>query len=209
MLSILSVYLFLAGLLVAPFTILSAAPAYADTPDNTPFITWNMQGANAGGTSLWTTYIPQLLSNNSADVIMLQEAGAAPPASATLQGNPTGDPRVSIWTWNRGTSTRPDTWYLYFLQSSNPQVPGGRVNTMVLSRTQADSVLVVDNPFLNAPGRPAIGIRLGNDFYFSYHALSGGGGDAVRMLTAIGRAVANSQPAGVTYNWTGRCGLQH
>jgi hypothetical protein len=60
--------------------------------------------------------------------------------------------------------------------------------------------MVVDNPL--PAGRPAIGIRLGNDWYFSYHALSGGGGDAVGMLTAIGQRVASAQPAGVTYNWT-------
>jgi Endonuclease/Exonuclease/phosphatase family len=97
MLSVVSVYLFLAGLLVAPFAVLSAAPAYADTPANTPFITWNMQGVNTGGQNVWTTYLPQLLANNSPDVIMLQEAGANPPATAAVQPNPTGDGRVEYY----------------------------------------------------------------------------------------------------------------
>jgi hypothetical protein len=59
MLSAFSVYLFLAGLLVAPLTVLASAPAYADTPANTPFITWNMQGSTTLGQSMWTKSIIQ------------------------------------------------------------------------------------------------------------------------------------------------------
>jgi len=48
------------------------------------------------------TYIPQLLANNSPGVIMPQEAGANPPATAAVQPNPTGDGRVAYYLWNRG-----------------------------------------------------------------------------------------------------------
>ena len=218
MLSTFSVFLFLAGLLVAPFALLASAPAYADTPANTPFLTWNMQGATTVGQSLWTSYLPTILSEqqvegaNAPQVIMLQEAGPSAPDPSTPQPNPTatasnpsGDGRVSYVVWNRGSNSRTDLWNIYFVQSSNPEVPGGRVNTIVMSRLVANQVMVVDNPFVltqNRPGRPAIGIRLGNDWYFSYHALTGGGGDASAMLNAIGGAVQRSQPAGVTYNWT-------
>ena len=200
-LSAFSAYLFLAGLLVAPFAVLSAAPARADTPVNTPFITWNMQGATSLAASMWTDYIPRMLDNNpTTQVVMLQEAGPNPPDTSAVQPNPSGDPRVSYYIWNRGSAPRPKNWYIYYLQSSNPRVPGGRVNTIVMARTQADQVMVVDSPI--PAGQQAIGLRLGNDWYFSYHALTGGGGDAVSMLTAIGQAVANAQQAGVTYNWT-------
>ena len=106
---------------------------------------------------------------------------------------------------------------MFFLQSNNPSstATGGRVNTIVAFRTAldgngnpigADQVMVVDPPpSTNASARlrrPAIGIRLGNDWYFSYHALSGGGGDAVSMLDAIADEVEAAQPAGVIYNWT-------
>jgi hypothetical protein len=143
-----------------------------------------------------------LRANPATSVLMLQEAGPGAPGEATALPNPTGNPLVSVWQWNVGGSTRGTPWYLYFLQSNNPTVPGGRVNTIVASRTQADGVIVIPPPNPNVPGRPTIGIRLGNDWYFSYHALTRGGGDAVSMLTAIGQAVANAQPAGVTYNWT-------
>jgi hypothetical protein len=46
-----------------------------------------MQGANTGGQNVWTTYIPQLLANNSPDVIMLQEAVTTTPGAGLLQAN--------------------------------------------------------------------------------------------------------------------------
>ncbi|MEU1012560.1 hypothetical protein [Streptomyces sp. NPDC005890] len=79
---------------------------------------------------------------------------------------------------------------MVFLRTNDPQRPGGRANTIVMSTTEVSEALVVDNPHGSNVGRPAIGIPQENDdWYFSYHALSGGGGDAVTMLTAIGRAV--------------------
>jgi hypothetical protein len=50
-LSVSSAYLFIVALLVAvPLTVLGSTLAHADTPVNTPFITWNMQGStNLGG----------------------------------------------------------------------------------------------------------------------------------------------------------------
>ncbi|KAB1990096.1 hypothetical protein [Streptomyces triticiradicis] len=42
----------LLALVVVPFTVLAAAPAHALPPNETPFLTWNMQGATTEGVNL-------------------------------------------------------------------------------------------------------------------------------------------------------------
>ncbi|GAB1332293.1 hypothetical protein ACE1SV_66320 [Streptomyces sennicomposti] len=191
----------LIALLVAPFTVLAAGRAHAAPLDQTPFLTWNMQGATSQGRSVWTDYLPRILTAAPSEVVMLQEAGPEVPNGADILPNPPGtenNPRVTYARWR--TSQRPSDWYLVFLQTNNQSTPGGgRVNTIVMSRTPVDAAMVVDNPHGGAYGRPAIGIRLGEDWYFSFHALSGGGGDAIGMLARIGEAVeADDQDR----NWT-------
>jgi hypothetical protein len=226
-LSVFSACLFIVALLAAvPLALVGSSPARADTnlPD-TSFITWNMQGSTVQGASLWSDYLPPVLTSHThagmqgstARVLMLQEVGAGVPPSATPRANPTNDSRVTYATWTGAGASRARPWAMYFLQSNNPSstATGGRVNTIVMFRTAldgngnpigADQVMVVNpSPSTSAnasPRRPAIGIRLGNDWYFSFHALTGGGGDAASMLHAIADAVEAAQPAGVTYNWT-------
>ncbi|MET8101877.1 fibronectin type III domain-containing protein [Streptomyces sp. NPDC005236] len=207
----------LLALLVVPFTALAAGPAQADPPDETPppgerpFLTWNMQGATAQGANLWTNYVPRILTaaryrSAGPSVVMLQESGAGVPAGSDVLPNPQGTVGNSLVTYaNWHASQRPSEWYVVFLQTnyrSQPGRPGGRVNTIVMSTTPVEAAMVVDNPLGPNLGRPAIGIREGNHWYFSFHSLTGGGGDAVAMLTAIGTAVHNAQPAGVRYDWT-------
>jgi hypothetical protein len=184
-----SVFLVLAALTASALAVLTvrAAPARADTPLNTPFITWNMRGGTTSGLDMWGNYIPRVLSQvPGTQVVMLQEAGAEPPGSRTILANPTGDGRVIAFTWTGNTGS---VWYCYFVYSVDTDAPGGRVNTVIMSRTRPADVMVVDSGLPGrVPTRLAIGIRLGNDWYFSYHALAGGGGDAVSMLTAIDRS---------------------
>ncbi|MDT0466547.1 fibronectin type III domain-containing protein [Streptomyces gibsoniae] len=194
---------------MAPFTVLAAGPSQAAPLDQTPFVTWNMQGATAQGANLWTNYLPRILngartdSRGRAAVVMLQEAGADVPAGSDQLPNPpgtVGNPLVTYANWH--ASQQPSEWYMVFLQTNDPHVAGGRVNTIVMSTTPVDEAMVVDNPHSSTVGRPAIGIRLGNDWYFSYHSLTGGGSDAVGMLERIGDAVEAAQPPGVRYEWT-------
>ncbi|MFE9123472.1 GDSL-type esterase/lipase family protein [Streptomyces sp. NPDC007172] len=189
-----------------PFTVVAAGPAQALSPDETPFLTWNMQGATNQGQMLWTDYFPSLLNEAPSNVVMLQEVGAGVPDSAVLLSNPPGtegDPLVTYAHWGSDRD-RASEWYMVFLQTNNPDPtrPGGRVNTIVMSHLPVDGAMVVNSQHSSNAGRPAIGIRLGNDWYFSFHALSGSGGDAVSMLTAIGNAVRNAQPPGTRYEWT-------
>ncbi|MCS0603501.1 endonuclease/exonuclease/phosphatase family protein [Streptomyces sp. LP11] len=197
-------YALLIALLVVPLTLLEAPAAHAVSPEDTPFLTWNMQGATSLGQSLWTDYFPGLMNRAPADVVMLQESGAGLPGSAVHLDNPPGNqnPLVSYGRW-RQLGGRETYWWMVFLQTHDPLAPGGRVNTVVMARRPVDQILVVDNPLPGTRGRPALGVLLGDNWFFSYHALSGGGGDAAAMLAAIGGAVRDAPPpAGHQYNWT-------
>ncbi|MFI5979138.1 endonuclease/exonuclease/phosphatase family protein [Streptomyces sp. NPDC051452] len=190
----------LAALLVVPFTVLAVGRAHAAPLDQTPFLTWNMQGETSQGRSVWTDYLPRILTGARSEVVMLQEAGPDVPNSAEILPNPPGTENNQLVTYARWrTSQRSSDWYIVFLQTHDRLRPGGRVNTIVMSRTPVDAAMVVDNPHGGAYGRPAIGIRLGEDWYFSFHALSGGGGDAIGMLARIGEAVEGDDPR---RNWT-------
>ncbi|MFD5934759.1 hypothetical protein [Streptomyces sp. NPDC060333] len=192
----------LLALLIMPFTAMTATPAHASPPDQNPFLTWNMQGATTVGVNLWTDYIPSVLREAGyPQIVMLQEVGAGPPAGAAQLPNPPGTQGNSLVTyveWH--SSMRPSNWYMLFLQTSNPTSPGGRVNTLIMSQSQITEAMVV-----NGHGRPAIGLQQGTDWYFSYHALSGGGTDAVHMLDAIGdsvEAAASPSSPPQRHDWT-------
>ncbi|MER7687486.1 fibronectin type III domain-containing protein [Streptomyces sp. NPDC097610] len=187
----------LCALLVVPFAVLAAGPAQAAPPDRTPFLTWNMQGATSSGQSLWSDYIAKIIENaRFPPVVMLQEVGPGVPTSTGLD-NPPGTEGNSLVTYVRWRMSVTRTYYMVFLQTNDPTTPGGRVNTIVMSQTEVDEAMVVENNHSSGAGRPAIGIRLGNDWYFSFHALSRSGGpDGVPMLNSIGSAVlANAQAA--------------
>ncbi|WP_306317124.1 MULTISPECIES: GDSL-type esterase/lipase family protein [unclassified Streptomyces] len=171
-------------------------------------MTWNMQGATSNGASMWTDYMPSVLAQARPHVAMLQEAGPDQPNSAHAETRPPGsygNHTASYWRWrsDEPSGPRPGNWYMLFVQTNDPDRPGGRVNTIVMSTVRADEAMIVDSDHSSGRGRPAVGIRLGDDWYFSYHALSGGGGDAVRMLTDVGTAVERaSRAAGRRYDWT-------
>ncbi|MFJ3927444.1 hypothetical protein [Streptomyces sp. NPDC090022] len=80
----------LCTLLVVPFAVLTGGSAHAAPPYDTPFLTWNMQGATALRESLWTSYMPGILDNAPPNVVMLQEAGADVPHHARVLNNPPG-----------------------------------------------------------------------------------------------------------------------
>jgi uncharacterized protein with GYD domain len=162
--------------------------AAADRPlRSTPLITWNMQGANEGSanTNKWfnnvRTYARQ------AQIVMLQEAGPWPSESAhqvdditrttvNSNGNTTTQTiRQFLWSVRDG-----DYRNVYFVHTQNGQ--GGRVNLAIVTDGEPDEVNVVQNP-VNA-GRVALGVRFGNNWYFTVHGLSGGGGDSAVLLAA-------------------------
>ena len=82
-----------------------------------------------------------------------------------------------------GTSSRPRAVFIYYAPID---VGARRVNLAIVSDRQADEVLVVrQDRIATDVSRPALGIRIGSDVFFSLHALANGGGDASALVTAI------------------------
>ncbi|CZE49155.1 cytolethal distending toxin subunit B family protein [Campylobacter geochelonis] len=152
--------------------------------------TWNMQGSSASTESKWNVNIRQLISGNgSADILLVQEAGSLP-ISAQYTGTIVQPVGVGIpideFAWNLGTASRPNLVYIYY---SRVDVGANRVNLAIVSRRRADEVIVLPPP--TVASRPIIGIRLGNDAFFSTHALANGGTDAPAIVENVYRYFTN------------------
>ena len=145
--------------------------------------TWNLQGSSAASTeSKWTISIRQLVTgDNPLDILMVQEAGTLP-ATATLTGRHVqqGGTPIDEYIWNLGTLSRPNQVFIYY---SRVDVGANRVNLAIVSRTQADEVIVLPPP--TVASRPLIGIRIGNDVFFNVHALANNGTDAAAAVTSV------------------------
>lgn len=147
--------------------------------------TWNLQGASARTESKWNISVRQLITgNNPVNILMVQEAGSLP-STAVRTGRmvqPGGTP-VEEFTWNLGTASRPREVFIYYAPLD---VGARRVNLAIVSDRRADEVFVVyQNSIAPQTSRPALGIRIGNDAFFSIHALANGGGDAAALITAV------------------------
>lgn len=146
--------------------------------------TWNLQGSSASTESKWNVSVRQLITgDNPVDVLMVQEAGVLP-HTATMTERAVQPVGVGIpiheYLWNLGTRSRPSSAYIYY---SRVDVGANRVNLAIVSRQRADEVIVIPPP--TTLSRPIIGIRIGNDAFFSIHALASGGNDAGAIVQAI------------------------
>jgi hypothetical protein len=170
-------------------------PAAADLGDQ-PLITYNMQGATSGQDSKWTTTIGGYIQRT--EVVALQEAGPTPPGDpvaniplpAALGLPQVGNAGfVQHSRWRFGFAS----YEVYFLQTDQTggTYVGGRVNTALVTQREADEVTAVGNAF----GRPALGVRFGDTWYFSFHAQSLGGiaNDSAFMVGEIDAFVAGRQ----------------
>ena len=144
---------------------------------------WNLQGSSATSESKWSVSVRQLISGeNAADILALQEAGSLPQTATQTQRTfqtPPGIP-IAEYTWDLGSRSRPDMVYIYY---SPVDVGANRVNLAIVSRRMADDVIVLPPP--TTVSRPIIGIRIGNDVFFSIHALANGGRDAPAIVNAV------------------------
>lgn len=174
-----------ASLLVAGFP---AAPAQAAPLDNTPLITYNMQGASSGSDSKWTTTIGRYA--RAAEIVLLQEAGPTPPGTFQAQIPMPGMPQVGLagfvrhhrWIFGH------ESYEVFFLQTdaNGGNYRGGRVNLAIVTQRVPNQVVAIPNP---AGGRPALGVLFGNDWYFTVHAQALGG--AANDAQALTNAIAN------------------
>ncbi len=186
-------------------------------PATTHLISWNMQGSNnkAKTGSKWTNTVVTLTQQSP--ILMLQEVGPEPPPNSVAQPSQTFTTTDQAgvqhqytvlhhrWNVNSGTRAPYPTREVYYLHteddSDNPRRIGGRVNIALVLRDTPDELIVVGNPI--DAGRNALGARFGNEWYFTFHGLSGSGGDSGPMMRAIHdqiRALATQR--GATYNAT-------
>lgn len=168
-------------------------------PEDFKIATWNLQGSSAANENKWNISVRQLITGTgAADILAVQEAGVLPSTAMItermVQPVAVGIP-IHEYTWNLGTSSRPDIVYIYY---SRVDTGANRVNLAIVSRIRADEVIVIPPP--TVVSRPIIGIRIGNDAFFSAHALANRGIDS----TAIVRAVFNyfnTHPQQQAVNW--------
>lgn len=178
--------------------LLFAIPALANLEDF-KVATWNLQGSSAANENKWNVSVRQLITGpGAADILAVQEAGVLPSTAMitdrVVQPATIGIP-IHEYTWNLGTASRPDNVFIYY---SRVDVGANRVNLAIVSRQRADEVIVLPPP--TVVSRPIIGIRIGNDAFFSVHALANRGIDS----TAIVRAVFdhfNNNPEQRGVNW--------
>ena len=164
--------------------------------------TWNMHGTAASAESKWRTRLLQLARLN--DVVVIQEAGVPPSSAELVVRMDVPDQfgthqEVEQYLWQAGTATRPESYQVYFLD-----VQRLRVNLAVVIRSGAQ--LDVRNVTVIADGVPqsgllpvaraAVGLRVRRRAQgaaanpqevtiYNFHALSGGGYNAPRMLREI------------------------
>ena len=144
--------------------------------------TWNLQGSNAPTENKWNTHVRQLVTGSGAvDILMVQEAGAVP-ASATLTEREFSTPGIPMneYIWNTGTNSRPQELFIDF---SRVDAFANRVNLAIVSNRRADEVIVLPPP--TVVSRPIIGIRIGNDVFFSTHALANRGVDSGAIVNSV------------------------
>ncbi|MGX2975740.1 cytolethal distending toxin subunit B family protein [Ursidibacter arcticus] len=180
-------------------TLLCCSYSFASL-DQYKVATWNLQGSSATNESKWNISVRQLVTGEqAADIVMIQEAGTLP-ATATRTGRIVQPVGVGIpideYIWNLGTARRPNLMYIYYARLD---VGANRVNLAIVSRFRADDVFVIDSGVPVLQARPAIGIRIRNDAFFSAHALSSGGTDAARLVEHVYRFFATPQRNNI--NW--------
>ncbi|WP_024679301.1 endonuclease/exonuclease/phosphatase family protein [Pseudomonas syringae] len=183
-----------------PYIELGRSPA----PTNQRFriSTWNMQGTSQTSNSKWRTKILQLARAN--DVVLIQEAGVNPFSSRLISHLTVHDQFgvthiVDQLLWEAGTASRPENYHLYYLD-----VQRLRVNLAIVVAASTDidvrNVVVLSDGLPDDSGapinRPALGVQICRSHQvpssstalttaFNFHAISGGGVNAPRMLREI------------------------
>jgi len=135
--------------------------------------TWNMQGANHGTENKWNEGIRPLVSQNSLDLICLQEPGAPPPSAQQVpQGNLPFNPDGEVYEW--GTSQRSG---LYILFRTVPNA-AGRCHLGLVSRSLPINDHNIQAQYGNP--RPAYGVQFQNRSFYTVHISSGRSDDQAR-----------------------------
>ncbi|ANI31790.1 hypothetical protein PL78_18445 [Yersinia entomophaga] len=175
--------------------------------------TWNIQGAGSGAASnsKWVSGIANMFLRENIQVVAIQEAGARPPSACPYPspGTPGGidlqriaggapnrvnpqrrgvisDVEESLW---QPGGRRGGNIYIYHIDHDTN---AHRVNIAIASRIRADEVLIIPPLETGPNARPTLGIRIGNDYFFSLHAGAHQHNEAAMIVQFIDNYMANS-----------------
>ncbi|SDH58107.1 endonuclease/exonuclease/phosphatase family protein [Pseudomonas abietaniphila] len=163
--------------------------------------TWNMQGSSEATDTKWRNQVLALARSN--DVVALQEAGVRPASAHHVEDitlmDQFGYPHtVQHYLWEAGTTSRSEQYQVFFFN-----VGRFRVNLAILVADYRDiniiGPVVISDGLPDAQGaptyRPALGLEIRRSSVsgvstetvtvFNFHAISGGGVNAPRMLREI------------------------
>ncbi len=158
---------------------LAPTPVEAHTP-----VTYNMQGGTAGMQDKWNNDVVALTANH--DVVVLQESGSQPPGQVQLSQH-VAEGLFEYRIWKLGTESRPKDRHIYSLETD---ANGHRVNLAIVLHQPADDWTTVAPAFPTSRG--ALGVQVGDMWFYDLHGLSGNGNDTRGLLANIAAASAGS-----------------
>ncbi|MEU7187233.1 RICIN domain-containing protein [Streptomyces sp. NPDC045369] len=163
-----------------------APAAHATPPDEETVATYNSQGYRPDD-------LRTLTRRNT--IVMVQEAGPRPAQWSYIGWHDRGTYRVHQYEWRLGG--RDGVRHVYWLSGDPNGGTGGRVNLMIITHRLADDVYVAP-PGRNG-ARPALGLRFGDDIYYSVHAQASGTQNEAPDLLAN---IANQARQAGNHGWT-------
>ena len=151
--------------------------------------TWNMQGGDATVEDKWNACVLPLLTQTEADAVCVQECGDRPPSADTLADSfvvpdplaPWRHRTVDCHQWGTGRTTRFVTAYRW-------DVDGDRCDLAIVSGAMPEDVRLLAG-LRGGRRRPVLGVRLGDTWVFTLHAVSRRGADAPGLVRAVMNAV--------------------
>ncbi|MCB5304167.1 cytolethal distending toxin subunit B family protein [Yersinia bercovieri] len=108
---------------------------------------------------------------------------------------------VKEFILNLGSSTRPRDFYIYQFDNGRPDA-ASRINLALVSRVRADEVLIIPPMAIGDNTRPTLGIRIGDDYFFSIHARAARNNEAPQIIQFIGNYMTSTvQPNRPAATW--------
>lgn len=108
---------------------------------------------------------------------------------------------VHEYLWNTGSRSRPSDLYIYHFDRGRTGA-ASRINLAIASRIRAEEVIIVPPMASGINTRPTLGIRIGDDYFFSMHAAASANNEAPQIVQYIdGYMAATIQPNRPQATW--------
>ncbi|ENA3447928.1 cytolethal distending toxin subunit B family protein [Yersinia enterocolitica] len=108
---------------------------------------------------------------------------------------------VQEYLWNVGSSSRPSDFYIYHFDRGRTGA-ASRINLAIVSRFRAEEVIIVPPMTSGRNTRPTLGIRIGDDYFFSLHAEARTNNEAPQIVQFIDGYMARTiQPNRPQATW--------